>query len=181
MKIDKEIDPKIIKELLDHPYGDGRLFWRFRERKWFANDKAFATWNGKWAGKQGFTSTTLNGYRQGRIFSRQYYAHRVIWCIYYGEWPPNQIDHINGVRTDNSIGNLRLAVNSQNGRNRGKQSNNTSGYKGVSYYKSRGVWEANIQADGVKRRIGYFKTAEDAHQAYCERSKIIHGQFSRTE
>ena len=179
MKNSKEIDPIIIKELLDHSARDGLLFWKFRDRKWFVSDKGFLTWNGKWAGNQGFTSTAVNGYKQGRILRRQYLAHRVIWCLHYGEWPEFQVDHINGCRTDNRIENLRSAVNAENARNRGAQSNNTSGYKGVSFYKSRGNWEANIQVYGKTKRLGYFATPEEAYAAYCKASEELHLEFSR--
>ena len=177
----KEIDPAIISELLDHSAVDGLLFWKFRDRKWFVSNKGFATWNGKWAGKQAFTSTAVNGYKQGKMLHRQYYAHRIIWALNYGEWPPDQVDHINGKRTDNRIENLRLAVNAENARNRGSQLNNTSGYKGVSFYKSRGNWEANIQVNGKNKRIGYFNTAEDAHEAYCMAAERLHLEFARVE
>lgn len=181
MASDKEINPRIVKELLDHSERDGHLFWRFRDRKWFVSDKAFMTWNGKWAGKQGFTADTANGYKQGHIFKRPYYAHRVIWCLHYGSWPDFQVDHINGIRNDNRIENLRQAVNMENGRNRGKQINNTSGYKGVSFYKSRGKFESNICVGGKQIRLGYFLTAEEAHDAYCNAAVKLHKNFARTE
>ena len=88
------------------------------------------------------------------------------------------IDHINGNKLDNRKSNLRICTASENARNRGKQRNNTSGYKGVCYDKARQKWKAEIKANGVRRMLGRFNTAEDAHQAYVNAAKELHGDFA---
>ena len=80
----------------------------------------------------------INGYKVGSVFSKRLLAHRVAWAIYYGVWPEDCIDHINGDRSDNRISNLRDANKSTNGMNRGPQRNNSSGMKGIYFDQSRG-------------------------------------------
>jgi len=100
------------------------------------------------------------GYQSIRVGSRQtvrhYYAHRLIWLMVYGEWPDGDIDHLNGVRNDNRIENLRLVSPSLNNRNRIMQSNNTSGVNGVWWSKYAGKWAAEIQINRKKIHLGYF-------------------------
>lgn len=88
------------------------------------------------------------------------------------------IDHINGNKLDNRKSNLRICTASENARNRGKQRNNTSGYKGVCYDKVRRKWKAEIKANGVRHYLGRFDTVEDAHQAYVDAAKELHGSFA---
>jgi hypothetical protein len=94
--------------------------------------------------------------------------------------PKNKdIDHKNGNGLDNRKKNLRLCTKVENGINRGKQKNNTSGYKGV-WQIHNGRWRARIH---FKKSIhlGYFDTIKEAHQAYCKASKKYHGEFRRME
>jgi len=78
------------------------------------------------------------GYVEIGISGRIYLAHRLAWLYIYGTWPKEQVDHINGIRNDNRIKNLRLATTSQNQWNKKMQKNNTSGIKGVSWDNQRG-------------------------------------------
>lgn len=105
-------------------------------------------------------------------------AHRVIWAIHYGEWPENEVDHINGNKTDNRIENLRIATPSENRCNRGKQRNNTSGYKGVYFNKRSNSWYAEIRKSGIKKYLGSAKTPEEAHKIYVANLVNYHGSFS---
>ena len=88
-------------------------------------------------------------------------------------------DHINGNCLDNRRCNLRHVRQSENVKNRSKQINNTSGYKGVYLFKATGKWHAEIKADGVKIRLGAFVEKEDAAKAYDAASIKYHGDFSR--
>lgn len=91
------------------------------------------------------------------------------------------VDHKDGDGLNNQRSvNLRLATKSQNMCNRGKNRNNTSGYKGVCLIKSRRQWIAQIGANGVQRNLGYFETPQDAAQAYVNAAFLMHGEFART-
>ncbi len=89
-----------------------------------------------------------------------------------------QADHINRDRLDNRRANLRVAKASENGRNRSLYANNSSGYKGVSFDKKAGKWEASIKVDYRKKFLGYFDTPEEAATAYDEAARRVHGLFA---
>ena len=88
-------------------------------------------------------------------------------------------DHENGVPLDNRRGNLRDATHAQNMWNKGRRSDNTSGYKGVNWHVRKQAWQARISANGVRHHLGYFSTKEAAYAAYCEAAKFYHGEFAR--
>ena len=88
-------------------------------------------------------------------------------------------DHVNGKGLDNRRCNLRPATNPQNGWNQGVQSNNTSGYKGVYWYKPTKKWRAQIKVNKKKIYLGYFDDIEDAVNAYNKAAIKYHGEFAR--
>ena len=92
--------------------------------------------------------------------------HRVAWAHYYGEDPPQIIDHINEDRTDNRISNLRAATKSQNMRNISSRKANKSGYRGVHKHGQCNRWAAQIKVNGKHIHLGLYKTPEEASQAY---------------
>lgn len=87
------------------------------------------------------------------------------------------VDHVNGDTLDNRRSNLRLATASQNSMNRRKGTNNTSGYKGVSFIKATGKWRASIRVKGRMKYLGEFDTPKAAYEAYCEIAREVHGEF----
>lgn len=101
------------------------------------------------------------------VFRGQYLAgHRIAWALHYGELPPPEmeIDHINGIRDDNRISNLRLVSMADNMKNKTQYRNNTHGYPGILFdVHSRRVrqWRAQIQVDGKLMKLGSYmcKTA----------------------
>lgn len=99
------------------------------------------------------------------------YIHRMIMS----EPPGMVIDHIDGNKLDNRKENLRICTQQQNGWNRGKPSNNTSGFKGVCWHKQTQKWQAIIN----HKHIGYFKTAEKAYEAYVKAAQELHGDFAK--
>lgn len=119
-----------------------------------------------------------DGYVYLRIDNVLYSAHRLAWLYMHGEWPELCVDHINGIKSDNSKKNLRAASNQQNMWNRGTQRNNTSGYKGVGFHKSSRTWKATIKLNGIHIQLGYYKTPEEAHKAYSAAAAKYHGEFS---
>lgn len=118
------------------------------------------------------------GYRQVGIRGALYSVHRVAWAIHFGYWPTRLIDHINGVRDDNRISNLRLANFEESSRNRRASRRNTSGAKGVTFHKQTGRWQAQIGCGGRNHYLGLFNTVDLAQQAYERAAKRLHGEFS---
>jgi len=107
----------------------------------------------------------------------KYIAHRLAWLYVYGEFPPNDVDHIDRVRTNNKISNLRLCTQRENNINSSKRKTNRSGYKGVNWDKTRGAWRAQIQSNKKKIIIGRFISPALAYLAYCREGKKLHGEF----
>ncbi len=89
-----------------------------------------------------------------------------------------ETDHINGDKLDNRHSNLRISTHAQNAANRGKQSNNTSGHKGVTWYAKRSKWQAQITVGKKHKTIGYFKDPKDAARAYDEAARKYFGEFA---
>ena len=108
---------------------------------------------------------------------RVYKAHRVAWLLMTGEWPTMGIDHIDGDGTNNRWSNLRLSTQSQNLMNRAIQTNNTSGYKGVTRNGNR--WHAQIWVKRKATNLGTYATKEEAYAARLEAEKRLHGEFAR--
>jgi hypothetical protein len=121
------------------------------------------------------------GYRQIKVDGQKYLEHRLIWLYVTGEWPKDQIDHINGARDDNRFSNLREATNAENQRNRTRSSTNSSGHKGVHWRTDSQCWQARIMLNKEYKHLGYFDTLEDAHTAYVAAAKELYGEFARFE
>lgn len=166
-----------LHDLLECDPETGILIWRARTED---GDKLVANWNQRYAGRPALVTPTSSGYLRGGIMGRGYMAHRVIWAMAYGRWPTHEIDHINGVKTDNRLCNLREATPFQNQCNKGPQRNNKSGLKGVSRGPRSSAWKAFIKINRKSIYLGSFRTPEAAHQAYTEAAKRLHGDFSRS-
>lgn len=117
------------------------------------------------------------GYVQIRICGARYKAHRLAWLYVYGEWPKGFIDHINGIRDDNRIVNLRIATHKQNMAN-SRLRVDAKMPKGVTMIHGA-RYRALIRVDGVLRHIGYFPTEEQARIAYCEAAQKEFGAYHR--
>jgi hypothetical protein len=94
--------------------------------------------------------------------------------------PPKglEVDHINGNPLDNRRENLRLATRAQNNYNQVSGRKNTSGFKGVCWDKKRGMWKAQIRANGINYNIGHYHTPEEAHEAYKLKAVELHGEYA---
>ena len=103
-------------------------------------------------------------------------AHRIAWFITYNKLP-NIVDHINHKKSDNRINNLRECTKQQNGFNRGKQLNNTSGYKGVTWNKVSGKYLAKIWLSGKTINLGMFACPKEASEVYESKAKELFGEF----
>lgn len=114
------------------------------------------------------------GYWHVQIDGKKYKSHRLVWLYMTGAWPKNQTDHINGIRGDNRIENLREATNAENQQNRSARGHGKNGSIGVSWHKASGTWVASIGTRGRRKHIGCFKSIEDATLAYVNAKKNIH-------
>ena len=128
----------------------------------------------KTTGKRGYARP--DGYVYVRLHGRSYGEHRLIHLLFTGEWP-HQVDHANGVRSDNRHENLRSATHAQNCMNR-KQIGATS--KGCYWLPKRQRWVAQIGSGGKRKTIGYFRTEAEAAAAYAMAAEALHGPFKRT-
>lgn len=132
---------------------------------------------GRLAGKK-VGSISRTGYSIVKFLGYTYMAHRVVWAICNRAWPQSQIDHIDGNRQNNSRKNLRLASPSENSQNRSMPGSNTSGFKGVTFHKGTGKFQAAIKRDGRFFYLGLYETAEHAHAEYQKAAAAIHGEFA---
>lgn len=159
--------PEVLRQLLRYEPETGKLFWKERGPEWFKTkdrrgpEWAMRGWNSAFAGKEAFTTLT-NGYRQGSVFGRGCLAHRLIWAIVHGEHPPEEIDHINGNRSDNRISNLRSVSSLDNAKNICRRSDNSSGTTGVMWNRASGKWRARIMVDQKEIHLGQFADIQAA-------------------
>ena len=102
------------------------------------------------------------GYIRARFKGTTYHLHRLAWLLHYGHWPSGQIDHINGIRDDNRIHNLRDIPQAENKKNLRLRKDNLSGIPGVSWCKRDQGWITTIG----KQNLGFKK---DFFEACCSR------------
>lgn len=119
-----------------------------------------------------------NGYRRIIFGGRNYPAHHLAWWFTYGFWPPGQIDHVNGARSDDRIANLRPATANQNARNRRSAKGSSSQYLGVTWHARYSCWRAQINFDRRVRHLGYFQDEKDAARAYDAVALDRFGEFA---
>jgi hypothetical protein len=159
------LSPDDLRKLIDYDPHAGKFLWRARDPHWFPSDRTCQMWNTRWAGREAFVCVNSRGYQSARVLGKNVKAHRVAWAIAFGEWPKNQIDHINGDKTDNKISNLRVVTRLTNNKNRKIPSNNTSGVIGVFRQKNNQKWAAQIACNGKRITLGYFHSFDDAVSA----------------
>ena len=124
--------------------------------------------NGKTAGTARF-----DRYKKITLGGVQYYAHRLAWLYVHGVLP-DVIDHIDRNPSNNAIYNLRSVTQAENMQNASSRCDNTSGQKGVIYFKRTGRWRANIGLAGKNHYLGYYATAEEARAAYQKAAVLMH-------
>lgn len=116
---------------------------------------------------------TVYGYTQIGLFKQLYSAHRLAWFYQYGVWPTQNIDHINGIRTDNRIANLRDVSCGGNNQNQTRPQRDNP-YLGVHKFKGRDRWRAAISVNNNSIHIGSFATPEEARDAYVAAKRKLH-------
>jgi len=126
--------------------------------------------------KKGDTAGRIrnDGYLLISIEGENYYGHRLAFLYMTSRWPEHQVDHINGIRHDNTWSNLRKATQSQNQQNQKKaHKDNFSGLLGA-YVSKNGYITSEITCKGKSFNLGSFKSIESAHQAYINAKRKIH-------
>ena len=124
------------------------------------------------------TCKDARGYIVCGLSGKQFRCHRLAWLYVYGYMPPSGIDHFDGDKSNNAIGNLRLASQKENSQNlRGEKPKSESGLLGVSADSFKRRWVARIRVDGVNVYLGRFDNQEEAHLAYLS-YKRVHHSFS---
>lgn len=117
---------------------------------------------------------TQQGYLKTMVDSRTYYLHRLAWLHERGTWPKDQMDHINGVKSDNRLANLRECSCGENQQNRARSTRALSPLPGVCWHKRDRVWVASVTLSGRRRNLGSFRTAEEASAAYLAEKARLH-------
>lgn len=119
------------------------------------------------AHREGYINIMLNG--------KQYAAHRLAWALHFGRNPDGEIDHVNMIKDDNRIENLRDVTRSLNQQNRTKcRKDNSCGLLGVCLVKKSGKFSAEIRFNGNRLKLGHHDTPQQAHQAYLEAKRRLH-------
>ena len=121
-------------------------------------------------------SPTGHGYRRIIVGYAKHYEHHLAWLYVYDEYPA-EIDHINGVRDDNRIANLRCCDHTQNCHNTQRQCGE-SGLNGAYLDKRISKWYSKIQLGDRQIYLGQYNTAEEAHEAYKAAAQLYHGDFA---
>ena len=119
------------------------------------------------------------GYVVVRLNKVLYPAQRLIWLWVTNDWPPDQVDHENEVKSDNWWDNLRLATHGQNQINRKGSRPNTTGFRGVVRY--RGGFRGQIKVSGKLKSFPWRAKAEEAYADYCAAAREHHGAFARLD
>jgi hypothetical protein len=143
-------------------YKNGDLYWKNHKYK---------ALNGK------KTGCNLEGYLVTFANKKPIYNHQVIFIMHHG-YLPYHVDHINGIKHDNRIENLRAANKSENGYNQKTPKNNTSGIKGVKWNKANKTWMVSLGINGKTKYFGSFKDIELAELVAQEARNKYHGQFA---
>lgn len=165
MAFKNDLSAEYVRSLLDYDPETGEF--RFRIRK---GGRAKV---GKIAG-----SFDKKKYHRIKIDGHLYLASRIAWLYVTGEWPKALIDHEDRDPSNTRFANLREATYTENARNCRTPRRNTSGYKGVSWHKTRKEWRSYIRVEGKLIHLGAFFSAEEASDAYKAAALEHFGDFA---
>lgn len=153
------ISQERLKQLVSYDPVSGLITQKERTESDIARPSRLKSWNTRYAGKVCSCVSKSNGYVVIRLDGNLYLAHRLAFLYVYGSMP-EQVDHVNGIKTDNRIDNLRQSNSSHNSTNLKILKNNTSGYHGI--YKNKTSYYVQVWKSGKCINGGSFKSKEDA-------------------
>ncbi len=157
-----------LKDCFSYNPITGILRWKKRPLSHFKNLAGMNIFNANYDNRLAGSEKTLRcgkRYNRLKLKGKMHQTHRIMWAIFYGEFPKYHIDHIDGNGLNNKIENLRSVTKFENMRNIRLASNNTSGYTGVMWVKKENRWVAFIRVDGRQLQIGSYLHIEDAAKA----------------
>ncbi|MBZ9888112.1 HNH endonuclease [Mesorhizobium sp. BR1-1-3] len=125
-------------------------------------------------------TTTGDGYTQIKVDGVDYLAHRLAVLYMTGDWPDEDVDHEDLDKSNNVWLNLRPANQSLNNANKPLQSNNKTGFKGVSLHNGGPKYRADVKIEGKKKYLGCFDTADEAHVVYMLAANDLYGSYARS-
>lgn len=167
-------DQRVLKNLVDYDADTGIITWKTR----VGNDHGTNIFNAQRASKAAGCDHPDLSHISILIQNRRYPIHRIVWKWMTGEDHQGPIDHISGDGKDNRWLNLRVATDSQNQHNRGSQSNNKSGVKGVFYNNATKGWYGQVSLNRKNHRTLKCQTKEEARTLVRELRNKLHGSFS---
>lgn len=161
---------ELVRELLDYNPDTGVVTWKVKHS---AMGKI-----GKIIGEN-----KTGNYRVVCLYGKQYKLHRIIWLIVYGKWPTQFIDHINGIKGDNRLINLREVTRTENQLNR--PYHRKGGLPFTSYHKKYKKWAAVLPSviskkHKISRYLGYFDTQEEAYDTVIIKLKKLNEILTTT-
>lgn len=151
----------ILKETRLRVYRNGDVY------RWRCNKK-----NGVHYVQVKNTPNDKDGYNRVKCKGKMYFRHRIMGYCFLGldiDDPKQQIDHIDRIKLNNHISNLRIVTNQQNQFNRGA--------KGYCWHKQKNKWQSSIALNGKVKFLGLFDTEDDAHNAYLEAKEKYHNYY----
>jgi hypothetical protein len=160
-----ELTQDQLKELLHYDPETGIFRWRF------GNGRNVKPWDIA-GGDNGL------GYIKIRVLKTRISAHRLAWLYITGKLPKHEVDHKDGIRSNNAWGNLREATRKQNMENRYLNKNNTSGFTGVTWNAKQQRWAASIGHNKKLIHLGSFKTAEEAAKVAADKRSELHTHYT---
>lgn len=157
----KDLTIEVLKDEISYNPNTGLFHWK-------------KTKSGRSKKEAGYIAN--DGYKLIMINAILYQAHRLAWFYINGTMPPKRsLDHINRIRSDNRIKNLRPCLEYQNGHNKRLPSNNSSGLKGIRFKKNR--WEVSCMVNNKRKYLGRYEKKSDAINAYNSYAYKLVGEF----